>query len=62
MPLALPGARLERDVARWMDDGFFARWTIGAFPSIATMATDLRELLGAPLGRQLLETTAALLR
>jgi hypothetical protein len=62
LPLALPGARLERDVARWMDDGFFARWTIGAFPSIATMATDLRELLGGAVGRQLLETTAALLR
>ena len=62
LPLALPGARLERDVALWMDDGFFARWTIGAFPSIATMATDLRELLGGALGRQLLETTAAVLR
>ena len=44
-----------------MDDGFFARWTIGAFPSIATMAIDLGELLGAPLGRQLLVTTGALL-
>ena len=33
LPLALPGGPLERDVALWMDDGFFARWTIGAFPS-----------------------------
>jgi hypothetical protein len=44
-----------------MDDGFFARWTMGAFPSIATMATELGELLGDPLGRQLLLTTGALL-
>ncbi len=61
VPLALPGGALDRSVAIWMDDGFFARWAIGAFPSAATMAGDLRELLGDPLGRQLLDTTAALL-
>jgi hypothetical protein len=44
-----------------MDDGFFARWAIGAFPPVATLATDLRHLLGEPLGRQLLETTVTLL-
>jgi hypothetical protein len=61
IPLALPDGALPRSVTEWMDDGFFARWAVGAFPSIATMATDLRRLLGDPLGRQLLETTAALL-
>jgi hypothetical protein len=61
VPLALPDGALPRSIATWMDDGFFARWAIGAFPSIATMTTDLRHLLGDPLGRQLLETTVALL-
>ena len=61
LPLALPDGPLERDVAQWMDDGFFARWTIGAFPSAGTMATDLRDLLGEPLGSQLLEVVVALL-
>lgn len=61
IPLALPDGALERDVAQWMDDGFFARWTIGAFPSASTMATDLRDLLGEPLGPQLLEVVVALL-
>ena len=60
-PLALPGGSLPPDVARWMDDGFFARWTIGAYPPVTTLAGDLRELLGEPLGPQLLEVVAALL-
>ncbi len=61
LPLALPDGQLERDVAMWMDDGFFARWTVGAFPSTSTMATDLRDLLGEPLGPQLLEVVMAVL-
>ncbi len=31
-PLPLPDGPLPVDIARWMDDGFFARWVIGAFP------------------------------
>lgn len=61
VPLALPDGALPRSVAEWMDDGFFARWTIGAFPPVTRVAADLRGLLGDPLGRQLLETTLALL-
>lgn len=61
LPLDLPDGPLERDVALWMDDGFFARWTIGAFPSPSTMVIDLRELLGDPLGPQLVEVVMALL-
>ncbi len=61
VPLALPDGPLDRDVACWMDDGFFARWAIRAYPPASTMATDLRDLLGAPLGRQLLEVVVALL-
>lgn len=60
-PLDLPGGGLPSEVARWMDDGFFARWTVGAFPSIATLATDLKALLGEPLGQQLLEAVVSLL-
>jgi hypothetical protein len=61
LPLALPDGPLDHDIARWMDDGFFARWTIGAFPSPATLASDLRGLLGDPLGAQLVEVVVALL-
>jgi hypothetical protein len=44
-----------------MDDGFFARWTIGALPPANETASELRKLLGEPLGRQLLDTAVALL-
>jgi len=61
LPMALPEGPLERDVALWMDDGFFARWVVGAFPSAPTMVTDLRELLGDPLGGMLVDVALALL-
>jgi hypothetical protein len=61
VPLALPDGALPRSVAEWMDDGFFARWALGAFPLVSTMATDLAHLLGDPLGPLLLDTTLALL-
>ena len=58
--VALPEGAVEPDVAAWMDDGFFARWTIGAFPSASTMVTDLCGLLGDPLGPVLVEVALAL--
>lgn len=60
-PLTLPAGPLDRDVARWMDDGFFARWTVGAFPSPATVVTDLREMLGNRVGSDLTRVVVALL-
>jgi hypothetical protein len=60
-PLALPDGALPRWIAEWMDDGFFARWTTGAYPSVATRAGELRALLGEPLGPLLLRTAVALL-
>ena len=56
-----PTVRSPAGIARWMDDGFFARWTIGAFPPIHPTALTLRDLLGAPLGSQLLEAIVAIL-
>jgi hypothetical protein len=44
-----------------MDDGFFARWAIGAYPSPHTMAVDLRDLLGEPLGPRLLQVVVGTL-
>lgn len=58
--VALPEGPVDAAVALWMDDGFFARWTIGAFPSSMTMTVDLRELLGDPMGPTLLEVAQAL--
>ena len=60
-PLPLPDGPLPADIARWMDDGFFARWTIGAFPPLHATATTLRDRFGAPLGPQLLEAVLAIL-
>lgn len=60
-PLPLPHGALPPDVAAWMDDGFFARWAIGAFPPLPTLADDLSALLGPDLGPQLRRCTLALL-
>jgi hypothetical protein len=57
----LPDGPLDPALARWMDDGFFARWTIGAYPPLGRSALELRGLLGEPLGSQLLEALVLLL-
>jgi hypothetical protein len=57
----LPDGPLAPDIARWMDDGFFARWTIGAFPPLATTAIEVRGLLGGELGGQLVQAIVAIL-
>ena len=60
-PLPLPDGPLPPEVARWMDDGFFARWALGAFPPLAPTTFEVRDRLGAPLGAQLLEALVLLL-
>lgn len=56
-----PGPILPTSVTQWMDDGFYARWAIGAFPSIGQLGRDLPALLGAPLGPQLAAVALELL-
>ena len=60
-PFPLPDGPLDPTVARWMDDGFFARWVLGAYPHLGTTAIDLKDLLGPPLGPLLLEALVWLL-
>jgi hypothetical protein len=48
--LPLPGGSLLPATAAWMDDGFFARWALGAFPDPLTLVTDVTALLGADVG------------
>jgi hypothetical protein len=60
-PLPLPGGPLAPPIARWMDDGFFARWVLGAYPPLATTALEVRDLLGPTLGRELMEALVLLL-
>ena len=60
-PLPLPDGPLPVDIARWMDDGFFARWAIGAFPPLHATVMSVHGLLGEPLGPQLLEAALAML-
>jgi hypothetical protein len=59
--LRLPGSDLPPEVTRWMDDGFYARWALAAYPALGTLATDLPSLLGDPLGTQLIATAVELL-
>lgn len=56
-----PSGALPQEVRDWMDDGCFARWMLGAYPSLATLAIDLRSLLGDPLGEELVATVVELL-
>jgi hypothetical protein len=60
VPLTLPDGPIDRAVTRWMDDGFFARWALGAFPSISSLTGDLHALLGQPIGGVLTEVVGAL--
>jgi hypothetical protein len=55
----LPGSELTSDQARWMDDGCFARWALGAFPPPAALARDLVELLEPSVVASLVEVVAA---
>ncbi len=57
--LGSPVGELPVHVAAWMDDGSYARWVLGAYPSITTLAIELRGLLGDPLGEELLATVVA---
>jgi hypothetical protein len=60
-PVPLPGGPLPRRVAAWMDDGFFARWSLGAFPPLAELARDAAAQLAPPLRAHVLAVALALL-
>ena len=60
-PLPLPHGALAPSIAGWMDDGLFARWVLGAYPPLTTAAFEVKELLGPPLGQQLIEALVHLL-
>jgi hypothetical protein len=57
----LPEGHLTPELASWMDDGFYARWALGAFPHAVELATDLRALLDEPQRSQLVRTIIELL-
>jgi hypothetical protein len=60
-PFALPDGALSTSIARWMDDGFFARWVLGAYPHLSTAAFEVKDLLGPPLGALVTEALVRLL-
>lgn len=59
--LPLPDGDLPPDVTAWMDDGFYARWALGAFPSATDLAHDLCQLLPHSLTVTLVEAIEGLL-
>lgn len=59
--LVLPDGHLPRDITTWMDDGFYARWALGAYPEPAALAADLTSLVPAPLRAPFLEALDGLL-
>lgn len=59
--LPLPDGPLATAITTWMDDGFYARWALGAYPPPATLARDLAGLLDPELRAQLVDTLAGLL-
>lgn len=58
----LPDGALPPDVTSWMDDGFYARWALGAFPRPEDLVADVLSLLDEPLRTQLRATLVALLQ
>lgn len=59
--LHLPDGPLPAAITGWMDDGFYARWALGAFPPPATLARDLAGLLAPELRMPFIDTLASLL-
>lgn len=57
----LPEGHLPAEITAWMDDGFYARWALGAFPDPASLARDLMDLLEPELRLPLLHTIEGLL-
>lgn len=57
----LPGSALPADVAAWMDDGFFARWTLGGLPPATELLRDVGGLVDPELRSILLRTAVELL-
>jgi hypothetical protein len=59
--LVLPDGHLPTSITTWMDDGFYARWALGAYPPPDTLASDLIGVLDPPLRQPFLETLTGLL-
>lgn len=59
--LHLPDGHLPPHITGWMDDGFYARWALGAFPAPATLARDVCHLLDDHVGERLVVAVEGLL-
>lgn len=59
--LALPDGDLPSYITEWMDDGFYARWAMGAFPPPASLARDTCALLDERVRTLLVQVMEGLL-
>lgn len=59
--IALPDGPLPPEVGAWMDDGFFARWCLGAYPHPVDLVRDVIDLLGVDVAAELTTAIEALL-
>lgn len=60
--LALPDGDLPACITEWMDDGFYARWALGAFPPATSLARDLCALLDEGVGTVVADVLEGLVR
>jgi hypothetical protein len=59
--LDLPDGPLPPSIASWMDDGFFARWTIGGYPTIPFLFTEILPLIDEDVRATMTDTLVAIL-
>lgn len=58
--IPLPDGVLPPSITSWMDDGFYARWALSAFPPAPTLARDLAGLLDDGVSERLLQALEGL--
>lgn len=54
-----PEPPLSRQITEWMDDGMYARWTLGGLPTIEVLAEAVTDLVPTAVTAAIIETVMA---